>query len=227
MELLLGEKIMSPSREVPKMTPGRAALVGLIDRYLSGLLDPFVSLLEVHKLMYFMQEAGERLRLSYIKAPYGPYAENLRQVLTRVEGRFVSGYADGGDAPDKQLELVPGAVAEASSFLEAHPCDSGSVRSCRRSRTGVRDTVRSRTACDRPLGADARRNDGARRRGRGHLCLERSQAPFFSSSNSTGHDCASGQGMGAVKRRASMMLRQPAHAGRWWCSRSAGAMCGI
>ncbi len=36
----------------PKMTAGRAALVGLMHRYLGGLLDPFVALLEVHKLMY-------------------------------------------------------------------------------------------------------------------------------------------------------------------------------
>ena len=43
------------SREAPKMTPARAALVGLMDRYLQCLLDPFVTLLEVHKLMYFMQ----------------------------------------------------------------------------------------------------------------------------------------------------------------------------
>ena len=65
------------------MTPGRAALVGLMHRYLGGLLDPFVTLIEVHKLMYFMQEAGEPLRLQYAKAPYGPYAENLRHVLQR------------------------------------------------------------------------------------------------------------------------------------------------
>jgi hypothetical protein len=31
---------------------------------------------------------------------------------------MVSGYADGGDAPDKPLKLVPGAVPEASTFLE-------------------------------------------------------------------------------------------------------------
>jgi hypothetical protein len=80
-------------------------------------MDPFVTLLEVHKLMYFMQEAGEPLRLQYSKAPYGPYAENLRHVLRAVEGHLVSGYADGGDAPDKQLELVPGAVKDAEAFL--------------------------------------------------------------------------------------------------------------
>jgi len=41
-------------------------------RYLAGLLDPFVTLIEVHKLMYFMQEAGEPLRLNYRKHHYGP-----------------------------------------------------------------------------------------------------------------------------------------------------------
>jgi hypothetical protein len=72
-------------------------------RYLGGLMDPFVTLLEVHKFMY-MQEAGEPLRLQFAKALYGPYAENLRHVLRTVEGHLVSGYADGGDAPDKQVE---------------------------------------------------------------------------------------------------------------------------
>ncbi|MYE85912.1 MAG: macro domain-containing protein [Gammaproteobacteria bacterium] len=105
------------SRKAPKMTSGRAALVGLIDRYLNGLLDPFITLLEVHKLMYFMQVAGQPLKLKFNKALYGPYAENLRHVLHAVEGHFISGYADGGDAPDKVLGLVPGAVQDATAVL--------------------------------------------------------------------------------------------------------------
>ena len=109
------------AKEVPKMTAGRAALVGLMDRYIRALLDPFVTLLEVHKLLYFMQKSGEPLRLKYQKAPYGPYAENLRHVLHEIEGYFISGYADGGDSPSKQLELVPGATEDAASFLENHP----------------------------------------------------------------------------------------------------------
>ena len=108
---------MVRSREVPRMSPERAVLVGLMHRYLNGLLDPFVTLLEVHKLMYFMQEAGQRLRLRYTEGPYGPYAENLRHLLNEVEGHFISGYGDGGDRPDKQLELVPGAVEDASKVL--------------------------------------------------------------------------------------------------------------
>lgn len=109
------------SHVAPEMTPGRAALIALMDRYLAGVLDPFVSLLEVHKLMYFAQEAGQPLRLNFKKAHYGPYAENLRHVLSTMEGHFVTGYADGGDEPTKQLELVPGAIEAAKAQLEQHP----------------------------------------------------------------------------------------------------------
>ena len=112
------DRPVNHSRDIPQMTPGRAALVGLIDRYLRGLLDPFVTLLEVHKLMYFMQAAGEPLRLRFAKHRYGPYAQNLRHVLRTIEGHLVSGYADGGDMPDKQLELVPGALEDAQAFLK-------------------------------------------------------------------------------------------------------------
>jgi O-acetyl-ADP-ribose deacetylase (regulator of RNase III) len=106
--------------KLPKMTAGRAALIGLVKRYLDGLLDPMVSLLEVHKLMYFLQVSGEPLKLRYVKAPYGPYAENLRHVLQAIEGHFISGYMDGGDAPNKIIELVPGAVNDAEAFLTEH-----------------------------------------------------------------------------------------------------------
>ena len=34
---------------------------------------------------------------------------------------MISGYADGGDAPDKQFKLVPEAVKDATSFLKEHP----------------------------------------------------------------------------------------------------------
>lgn len=115
------DRRVNHSTDVPAMTAGRAALVGLTYRYLQGLLDPFATLLEVHKLMYFMQESGERLKLEYKKATYGPYAGNLRHVLQRIEGHFISGFADEGDKPNKQLELVPGAIEDATAFLQTHP----------------------------------------------------------------------------------------------------------
>jgi len=108
------------NKPVPAMTPGRAALVILMRRYLAGLLDPFITLLEVHKLLYFLQESGEDLRLRFKQAPYGPYAENLRHVLHVIEGHLVSGYGDGGDQPGKELSLVPGALEDAGHYLETH-----------------------------------------------------------------------------------------------------------
>ena len=109
------------SGDPPAMTTARATLVGLMRRYIGGLLDPFVTLLEVHKLMYFMQEAGEPLKLRYQKDLYGPYAANLRFVLTKIEGYYISGSDEEGDKPDNQIELVPGAFDDAMEFLEQSP----------------------------------------------------------------------------------------------------------
>ncbi|MFA6240369.1 MAG: macro domain-containing protein [Candidatus Hydrogenedentales bacterium] len=108
-----------PNRtERPKMTIGQAALIALMDRYLKGLLDPFVSLLEVHKLMYFLQQTGQPLRFQFEARDFGPYAVNLRQVLIRMEKHYTQGYGDGKDTPTKTLELLPGAVEEADRFLQ-------------------------------------------------------------------------------------------------------------
>jgi O-acetyl-ADP-ribose deacetylase (regulator of RNase III) len=105
----------------PRMTAVRAALLGLMHRYLGGLMDVSISLLEIHKLMYFLQEAGEPLRLRFAKGPYGPYAQNLRHVLNAIEGHFTSGFGAGEDAPDKQIELIGDAVRRSDAFLRDHP----------------------------------------------------------------------------------------------------------
>jgi O-acetyl-ADP-ribose deacetylase (regulator of RNase III) len=111
---------IGPGHEPPAMTPGRAALIGLVDRYLRGLMDPFVTLLEIHKLTYFMQEAGERLKLRYVPAPYGPYAENLRHVLRAVNEYFITGYGDVDERPDRQIALVEGAARRAREVLASN-----------------------------------------------------------------------------------------------------------
>lgn len=109
------------SFDVPEMKPARAVLVTLMHNYRAALLDPMITLLEVHKLMYFSQEAGEDLKLKFAKAPHGPYAENLRHLLHRIEGHMILGYADGGEAPHKELELAEGAIEDAAEYLAAFP----------------------------------------------------------------------------------------------------------
>jgi O-acetyl-ADP-ribose deacetylase (regulator of RNase III) len=113
-EMVIGKK-------APKMTVARAALIRLMRRYLAAVMDPYVSLLEIHKFMYFLQEVGEPLKLKYNKATYGPYAQNLRHLLTEIEGYFISGYADAEDNPAKQIELKTKAPEMAESYLVHHP----------------------------------------------------------------------------------------------------------
>lgn len=111
---------MKRSPVKPAMTPSRAVLLALMDRYVKGLMDPLVTLLEVQKLMYFMQEAGEPLRLRYEKAKYGPFARNLKPVLLKMEGYFISGMGDASESPFKEIELVDGAIEQAHRVLAAN-----------------------------------------------------------------------------------------------------------
>lgn len=112
---------MAKRSVAPSMTPGRAVLIELMVRYRQAVLDPFVSLLEIHKLMYLMQEAGEPLRLKFEKGLYGPYAKNLRHVLNELEGHFLTGYGDAADKPELPIELLSNAREAAEDLLTEHP----------------------------------------------------------------------------------------------------------
>lgn len=100
--------------ERPKMTPGRAALLVLMNRY--ALPGYRLTLLEIQKLAYFLQLAGEPLRLQFNKQTYGPYTETLHHVLQRMEGHFISGYGDR--SRQVSITLAPNAVTEAESYLK-------------------------------------------------------------------------------------------------------------
>ena len=101
----------------PKMTVSRALFIKLINQY--GALSYRRTLLEIQKLGYFLQEAGEPLRLRFDAGLYGPYAANLNKVLELMEGHFTRGYGDS-QRPDAEIELLPGAVEAADDFLTDH-----------------------------------------------------------------------------------------------------------
>lgn len=99
----------------PALSPARARVIEVLAAYLA--LGYELSLLEVQKLLYFLQVAGDELKLEYAKHRYGPYADNLRHVLKRFEGHFTQGFGDGADAPDTRIDLLPDAHDAAASFL--------------------------------------------------------------------------------------------------------------
>lgn len=105
----------------PKMTPGRAALLAVMSRYDAPGYDYRLSLIEIQKLAYLLQEAGQPLKLDYAPHIYGPYADALRHVLNHLEGHFTSGYGAGEGAPETPIELLPGAIGAAEEFLEGEP----------------------------------------------------------------------------------------------------------
>lgn len=97
----------------PKMTPGRAAILALLEIYQS--LDYGLSKLEVQKLAYFLQEAGQNLKLEFAKEKFGPYADNLRHALDRMDGHYIHGVGDG--VVDSEITPDKIALAEAKKYL--------------------------------------------------------------------------------------------------------------
>ncbi len=108
-------------RSTPTMTPGRAAVLALMGTYLKTGYEYRLSLVEVQKLAYFLQAAGERLRLTFQPYHYGPYADTLRKVLRNMEGHQVRGVGDGDNKPGTQIDVLPGAVDAATAFLAEQP----------------------------------------------------------------------------------------------------------
>jgi len=110
----------------PRMTIARAYLIRLMQEYAE--MGYRLTLLEVQKLAYFLQESGLLLRLKYVGHLYGPYAHNLNKVLETLEGHFIRGYGDS-QKPDVEVELLAGAIDAAGSFLSQ---DEGSTARLRR-----------------------------------------------------------------------------------------------
>lgn len=106
----------------PNMTKGRAAVLGLMNRYLVPGFAYSISLLEVQKLVYFLTVAGEHLnQVEFKRHHYGPYADVLRHVLEKMDGHFIYGYGDGNNTPETPIELDKGSALEAERYLQSHP----------------------------------------------------------------------------------------------------------
>ena len=102
----------------PKMTVARALLIKLMKQYARFAYR--LTLLEIQKLAYFLQESGMDLKLRYVKHLYGPYAHNLNKVLEILEGHHIRGYGDT-QKPDVEITLLPDADKAADRFLQKDP----------------------------------------------------------------------------------------------------------
>ena len=124
VQILLYEPKGSPdadkmriSTNKPNMTLARAVIISLMSRY--AIPGYKLSLLEVQKLAYLVQESGQPLKLDFQKYKYGPYAETLQHALQSMEGHFIRGYGDR--SKDASMYLLPDAVSEAENYLQQFP----------------------------------------------------------------------------------------------------------
>lgn len=107
--------VMPVATSRPTLTPNRAALLLVFRRYLAGTWGKTVGRLEAQKLAYFLQNAGQPLKLNFIKHRYGPYAEALNHVLQRMEGHYLRGYGDRSAGTPSRMTIAP----ETDESLEA------------------------------------------------------------------------------------------------------------
>jgi O-acetyl-ADP-ribose deacetylase (regulator of RNase III) len=109
-----------PAREMviktkkPGLTGVRAAIIKVISIYRE--LDYGLSRIELQKLAYFLEKAGQPLNLEFRKDNYGPYSNKLSHVVKALDGHYIIGVGDL--AGDSEIGVVPGAVAEADEFIK-------------------------------------------------------------------------------------------------------------
>ena len=98
----------------PNWTPVRAAIVKIISIYRE--MEYTLSKIEIQKLVYFLEEAGQPLKLNFVKHNYGPYSDKLRHVLKAIDGHYITGVGDFSG--DSEIAVLPGALSEADAFIQ-------------------------------------------------------------------------------------------------------------
>lgn len=106
---------MPINTKIPQLTRNKAMILLLMERY--SREDYSLSLLEVHKLAYFLQEAGENINLKFTESEYGPYSKPLSHVLQDMDGHYISGCGDNNN-PAKPISVFLPAVNSARDLLK-------------------------------------------------------------------------------------------------------------
>ena len=100
--------------ERPRMTAARAAVLRIISVYRE--MQYGLSRIEVQKLVYFLEAAGQPLNLAFDKNRYGPYSDKLRHVLKAMDGHYIRGVGD--HASEADIIVIPEALKDAEKFLQ-------------------------------------------------------------------------------------------------------------
>lgn len=100
------------------LTPARAMLLYLMFQYES--VGDQSSLFVANKLAYFLQRAGEELKLKFEAHHYGPYTVQLNHVLLYLNGVYLRGMEQNTNGPFQSLELDYSKWEEVKSYVDTH-----------------------------------------------------------------------------------------------------------
>ena len=78
-----------PTSSIAELTPARAMLLYMLFHY--EALGESSSLFSANKLAFFLQRMGENLKLKFEAHLFGPYTEDVKRVLYKLNGTYLNG----------------------------------------------------------------------------------------------------------------------------------------
>lgn len=109
-----------------KLTPARAMLLHSLYRY--EKFGEASSVFVANKILYFLQQTGENLRLDFKKHFYGPYDQAVEKVLYALNGKYLKGLEQMQANPFEALSLDYNKEKEVAQYIEKELSDEQKER---------------------------------------------------------------------------------------------------
>lgn len=114
------------TRAEAKLTPARAMLLYSLFCYES--MGEQSSLFVANKLAYFLQRAGENLKLRFEPHHFGPYAVQLNHVLYHLNGEYLQGLEQNMAKPFEPIQLNYNKWEEVKRYVDKELSSEQKVR---------------------------------------------------------------------------------------------------
>lgn len=98
-----------------KLTAARAMLLYALFKY--ERFGEYSTVFTANKIMYFLQQSGENLKLKFEPYNYGPYAQAVEKVLYALNGKYLTGLEQMQAGPFEQLKLDYNKYDEIKEFV--------------------------------------------------------------------------------------------------------------
>lgn len=105
----------SKPKEV-KLTAARAMLLYALFKY--ERFGEYSTVFTANKIMYFLQQSGENLKLQFEPYTYGPYAQAVEKVLYALNGKYLTGLEQMQAGPFEQLKLDYSKYDEIKEYID-------------------------------------------------------------------------------------------------------------